>query len=152
MVSWQLQEQIPHLYVEQSHFTLFSSHKSLICPWPQPHRSVVLCSFAEHINKIKSLSSKIITTAVFNDKLFLKIILFFTFYGKVCGKRQYHLFPAIMEWASLSGPDALILAIMCVPSHWGGLIFEVSSRSSPHLKIMVNIQAQLFSLLLHSCF
>lgn len=134
LVTWQLQEQIPHPYVEQSQFTLSSSHRSLICPWPQPHRGAVLRSFAEDINKPKSLSRKIITIAVFNDKLFLKIILLFTFYGKVCGKRQYHFFPAILEWASLSGPDALTLAKMCVPSHWGDLIFEVSTRSSPNLK------------------
>lgn len=44
------------------------------------------------------------------------------------------VFPNYLEWASLSGPDALTLAVMCVPSHWGGLIFEVSSRSSPLLK------------------
>lgn len=86
-----------HPYVEQSQFTLSSSHRSLICPSPQPHRGAVLRSFAEDINKPKSLSSKIITIAVFNDKLFLKIILLFTFYGKVCGKRQYHFFPAILE-------------------------------------------------------
>lgn len=98
---------------------------------PQGHCSSLLL----FNNKLKSLSSKIITTAVFNDKLlFLKIVLLFTFYGKVCGKRQYHFSPTILEWASLSGPDALTLAVMRVPSRWGSLIFEVSSRSSSHLK------------------
>lgn len=120
LVSWELQEQSPHPYVEQPHFTLSSSHRSQICPWPQHHRGIApLFCF---INKLKSLSSKIIPIAVFKDKLlFLKIILLFTFYGKVCGKS--------ISFSQLFG---MSITVWSRCSDFGSNVCSISLRR-PHL-------------------